>query len=270
LLDAGTPDLALPQPLPDATTPDLRVPDTATPDTATPDAPTPDAPAPDTRVPDAATPDLRAPDANLPVCPKAAAGGICSIFPACGCSTGQVCSPDQPATGLGCFATSNLAEGMACTGSACMEGLGCAGGVCRKYCQSAADCTAVDSARSCLQTYWLGTTTPIPGLAVCARVCDPVSPQNPRGQFLACPAGTGCLSAAGSPGASNCISQPGTGIANTPCSQPGDCSPGFFCNSDWGACAKFCYTNADCAIGYTCFPFSTPQYAGTTQVGYCD
>ena len=250
---------------------DLRVPDTAAPmpDARTPDAATPDAPVPDARVPDAATPDLRTPDTNTPTCPAPAAGGTCNVFPSCGCQAGQVCAIDTPATGLACYPSGGLAEGVACTGQPCGEGLGCFGGICRKYCQAATDCVAVDSAQNCLSTYWQATSATIPGVSVCARVCDPVAPQHPRSPLLACPAGLGCVPAPGPPGASNCIPQPGTGIADSPCSKTTDCVPGFYCSS-WYACTKFCSTSADCAIGYTCYPFSPVQYAGTTEVGYCD
>ncbi len=215
---------------------------------------------------DAGVPDANSPDGQ--VCPPPAAGGTCNVLPSCGCPAGQICYPDTPATGLTCETTAGLGEGAACNGKGCAEGLGCFGGVCKPYCQSDSDCPAVDSARSCEPTYWDSDNT-IAGVSVCARVCDPVSPQNPRGPLLACPAGFGCTAAGTSlPGASNCESQSGTGVTGSACSTDDDCTPGYYC-SVGNTCIKYCYTVADCPTGMTCISFSTPSYAGTVQVNHC-
>ena len=203
-------------------------------------------------------------------CPRPAAGGTCNVLPACGCPAGQVCYPDTQATGLKCFTSSGLGLGAACSGTTdfCVTGFGCFGDVCKKYCQLDSDCPMVDSARSCDPTYWDGVNM-IPGVSVCSRVCDPVNPQNPRSPLLACPVGFGCKSASTSyPGVSDCELQSGTGTSGTTCSTDGDCAPGFYCGAG-DTCIKYCYTVADCPAGMTCVSFSTPNYAGTTQVNYC-
>jgi hypothetical protein len=167
-----------------------------------------------------------------------------------------------------CIATNGLAEGAECSGKVCAEGSGCFGRLCRRYCQVASDCPAVDGARSCDPTYW-EKDQPIDGVSVCSRVCDPVSPHSPRSPFLACPAGFGCTSGDGVPGASDCIRQAGTLPAGSACTTTSECAPGHYCTTG-SICNKYCFTSADCPTGIACnFFTSTLQYAGTVQVGYC-
>ncbi len=203
-------------------------------------------------------------------CPVPAAGGTCNVFPACGCPTGQVCYPDTQATGLVCTTTAGLGEGAACDALGCASGSGCFGSICKHYCQSDSDCTAVDGARSCEATYWYGTSNKIAGVSTCARVCDPVSPQNPRGSLLACPEGFGCYSSDSNPGASDCEQQYGTGLSGSTCTTDADCTPGYYCGVASNTCVKYCAVNTDCPTGKICEFFSTPQYAGTTQIGACE
>lgn len=231
-----------------------------------------DASVPDTRVPDTAPPDARVPDTSpdttMATCPSPAAGGACNVSPACGCPTGQVCYPDTPSTGLICMSTDGLPSGADCSGGqVCAVGLGCFGQICGGYCQSDSDCAAIDSARACLPTYWY-TGAPIPGVSVCARVCDPANPQFPRRPLAACPAGFGCIPGGSNPGASQCVPQAGTGIFYSSCYTSTDCSPGYYCTTSY-FCAKYCFTTNDCPLGSTCTAFFTPSYAGTASVGYC-
>jgi hypothetical protein len=207
---------------------------------------------------------------SVQTCPPPKAGGTCNVFPACGCPTGQTCSPNTQATGLKCFPSGSLGEGADCTNGICASGLGCFGGLCSRYCQSDSDCPAVDTARACVQTHW-SAGVDILGVLVCARVCDPVSPHNPRSPLLACPVGFGCSSWGMSfPGASDCEPQSGGGVSGSTCSTDSDCTPGYYC-SNAGNCMKYCYTVADCPTGKLCtYSSSTPNYAGTTQVGYCN
>lgn len=200
------------------------------------------------------------------------AGGTCNVLPACGCPAGKVCYPDTQSTGLKCFTSGSLGEGADCTNGTCASGLGCFGDVCKKYCQSDSDCTAVDSAQSCDSTYWGDANNDtIDGVSVCSRVCDPVKPQSPRSPLLACPVGFGCFSMDSYPGASDCESQSGSGVSGSTCVTDNDCKPGFYCGtgSTGDTCFKYCYTAADCPTGMTCVSFSTPNYAGTTQVNHC-
>ena len=201
-------------------------------------------------------------------CSPPEAGGSCSL-PACGCPSGKVCYPDTPSTGMTCLTSDGITQGQPCNGLTCASGLGCFNGSCRKYCLADSDCPLVGQARSCMPTYWTGTKTTIPGVSVCAQVCDPVSPQFPRTPLLACPVGFGCGPSLSNPGASNCVPQPGYGISYSTCTGIFDCTPGYYCTNS-GICAKFCYSNLDCVGNYeTCYPFSPPAYAGAYQVGYC-
>jgi len=207
-------------------------------------------------------------DAGVSTCPTPAAGGTCNVFPACGCPTGQACSPNTQATGLKCVPAGSLGEGADCTSGECASGFGCFGDVCKRYCQLDSDCPAVDSAHSCVQTNWSPGVEML-GVLVCVSVCDPVSPQNPRSPLSACPVGFGCSSWGTSlPGATDCEPQSGTGITGSACATDGDCVPGYYC-SNGNVCVKYCYTVADCPTGTTCVSFSTPNYAGTTQVNHC-
>jgi hypothetical protein len=201
-------------------------------------------------------------------CTPPAAGGSCSL-PACGCPSGKVCYPDTPSTGMTCIASDGITLGQPCSGLTCASGLGCFNGSCRKYCLADSDCPLVAQARACMPTYWIGTKTAIPGVSVCAQVCDPVSPQYPRSPLQACPVGFGCGPSSSNPGASNCVPQPGYGISYSTCTGIFDCAPGYYCTNS-GICAQFCYSDLDCMESYeTCHPFSPPAYASTYQVGYC-
>jgi len=273
--DTGVPDSALlDSAVPDSRSPDsalldLAVPDSRLPDSALPDLRVVDTAAPDLRVLDTAVPDSRVPDSAVTTCPPPAAGGTCNVFPACGCPAGQVCYPDTEYTGLTCTANGGLGDGADCSsGLSCVSGFGCFGDMCSRYCEVDSDCPAVDGAQSCLQTTWSDSGDDILGVSVCARVCDPVNPQNPRPPLRTCPAGFGCYADTSFPGATDCESQSGTGTTGSVCLTDDDCTPGYYC-SVGGTCIKYCYTVADCPPGTACISFTTPNYAGTTQVNLC-
>lgn len=218
-------------------------------------------------IPYACSPGRKVYCAGQKCCVPPVVGGECNV-PACGCAGGKVCYPDTVATGLTCLASDGVLEGAECNGKVCAEGAGCFGRLCRRYCQTASDCPVVDGARSCDPTYW-DSDQPIAGVSVCSRVCDPVSPQNPRSPLLSCPVGFGCTSGDGTPGASDCIRQVGILTAGATCTTTSDCAPGYYCTTG-NTCNKYCFSNADCPTGIPCNYFTTtPQYAGTVQVGYC-
>lgn len=200
-------------------------------------------------------------------CSKPAAGGTCNL-PACGCEQGRVCFTSTSTTGLSCVVGNGVREGEDCTGvgRVCAVGLGCFGDTCRRYCTSDMDCPSVDGAQRCNQTT-RATGENIPGVLVCSRVCDPVSPQTPHSPLLSCPAGFGCK-AAPVPGASNCLKQPGTGAAGSACMDATGCLPGHYCAVS-SLCFKYCYTVDDCAAGSTCMVFAVSLFAGTREVGFC-
>lgn len=204
-------------------------------------------------------------------CGVPAAGGVCTTFPACGCPAGQACNPSSTHL-LACFPSNNLADGADCSsGSTCQAGSGCFDGVCRPYCGTDTDCPLVAGLQSCMPTYWdANQTMSIPGVKVCARICDPAHPQAPRTPFLSCPVGFSCSS---SPtGASFCFKA--TPLpAGSACTADADCPAGNSCTGTSATtlvCKQYCLSNSDCAAGTTCqFAWSPPQYAGTSPVGYC-
>jgi hypothetical protein len=207
-------------------------------------------------------------------CPTPAAGGTCSLPTSCGCAAGRACYPDTPATGLVCFAITGQREGADCTGATdvCVAGLGCFGGLCKRYCTVDADCPLIDGARRCVQTVWNSDTTPnqpIPGVLICRRLCDPVTPQAPRAPLQSCPPGFGCFSTA-APGATDCIAA-GLGAVGDSCADDSDCLAGNYCAGSAAPfhCNKYCFTSADCPGAGACTFFTPPEYAGTRQVGFC-
>jgi hypothetical protein len=204
-------------------------------------------------------------------CGVPAAGGACTTFPACGCPDGQACNPSSTHL-LACSPSNNLADGADCSsGSTCQAGSGCFDGVCRPYCGANTDCPLVAGVQSCLPTYWdANQTMSIPGVKVCARICDPTHPQSPRTPFLSCPTGFSCSS---SPtGASFCFKATPLS-AGSACTSDTDCPAGYTCTGSSATtlvCKQYCLTSSDCAAGTTCqFAWSPPEYAGNQEVGYC-
>jgi len=204
-------------------------------------------------------------------CGVPAAGGVCTTFPACGCPAGQACNPSSTHL-LACFPSNNLADGADCSsGSTCQAGSGCFDSVCRPYCGTNADCPLVAGVQSCVPTYWdANQTVSIPGVKVCARICDPAHPQSPRTPFLSCPAGFSCSSS--STGASFCFKASPL-PAGSACTSDADCPAGNSCTGTSATtlvCKQYCLANSDCAVGTTCqFAWSPPEYAGNQEVGYC-
>jgi hypothetical protein len=204
------------------------------------------------------------------VCGVPAAGGVCTTFPPCGCPAGQACNASSTHL-LACFPSNNLADGADCSsGSTCQAGSGCFDSVCRPYCGTDTDCPLVAGVQSCLPTYWDATqTVSIPGVKVCARICDPAHPQSPRTPFLSCPAGFSCSSSPD--GASFCFKATPLS-AGSACTSDMDCSAGYTCTGTSATtlvCKQYCLSNSDCATGTCQFTWSPSEYAGTSEVGYC-
>jgi len=199
-------------------------------------------------------------------CPTPAAGGVCNIA-ACGCGTGQVCYPNDIASGLACYTSANLGAGQDCRGSVCSTGLGCFGSVCRPYCRTADDCPGPPAMRHCQATYWGDAAgTMIAGVNVCARMCDPLRPQSPRGSLLSCPAGFIC-DWSDTDGSSNCVPG-GSGGEGAACTDQTSCLPSYYCSTTSNSCHKLCADSSDCG-GLACLDFSPAVIIGNARVGYC-
>ena len=199
------------------------------------------------------------------------AGGTCNVLPACGCPTGQVCHAASESIGLACTADIGPGNGADCSSAkVCASGFGCFAGICSKYCKFDSDCPEVDMTQGCLQIYWPNGDY-MTGVSVCAEICDPVSPQNPKSPLQSCPAGFGC--SADQNGDSYCQKQAGTGVADSSCPSGFDseCAPGYFCDYSGNTCVKYCFVDGNnCPLGTTCYAFSPSYYAGfLSEVGYC-
>ena len=197
-------------------------------------------------------------------CTIPAIGGVCG--PTCGCATGSVCYASVTTHTMACGASGNFGVGTACAyANDCASGLGCFRGSCTTYCQTDSDCPAVDGVRKCEQVTWEDGTN-VSGVKDCARICDPVNPQDPRSPLLSCPAGFGCASS--STGASYCYVS-GSLTNGSPCTYSNDCLPGYYCSPAGYVCRRYCSTQADCPSGTTCRVFSPPQYAATFNIDAC-
>jgi hypothetical protein len=202
-------------------------------------------------------------------CGVPAAGGTCTPFPPCGCPTGQVCYPSTTHA-MACFTGNNLPEGADCSsGLICQTGLGCLDGVCRPYCSTDADCPMVAGVRSCLAIYW-SDSSPILGVKLCAKICDPAHPQSPTAPLLSCPTGFSCSPSPD--GASSCFNASPSSAAGSACTSDMNCPAGYACTGTSATtlvCKQYCFFNSDCVSGTCQFTWITPQYAGTSAVGYC-
>jgi hypothetical protein len=237
-----------------------------------------------TALPDLATPPDLATFGDGMICTPPVAGSPCDTAPQCGCSGGLNCSVVTYSTGAtGCVATGTTPNYHGCSGNGagqCGIGAACVDGVCASYCETISDCPG--AYRDCGQVSSGGTA--IPGFKTCTRLCDPVSPQLDNSTYDACGPQVNCMPA--SDRVSSCTgptTASGTRDANCLTGSDPDqskCAPGFVClfGDPFGFfafCYKFCHagSDADCAgngSSTKCFSFNTKQYAGLSEVGYCD
>jgi hypothetical protein len=216
-------------------------------------------------------------------CTPPAAGGTCDTSPQCGCP-GQACSVTDFTTGAtSCVAAGTTPDFGNCTGNGvgqCRAGSTCVDGVCSPYCGSLSDCPGAN--RDCFQVSG-STGAAVPGFKVCTQFCDPVSPTLNSGTYQPCGAGVHCFP--DTTGVSSCYGPAATsgGQQAAYCDDvsgsggdPTLCAPGYACvGSTFFDCKKFCHvgSNANCtgsAAGLTCTPFSTKQYAGSVELGFCN
>jgi hypothetical protein len=217
-------------------------------------------------------------------CTPPVAGGQCDTWVQCGCSGNLACTVTDTTTGLtGCVSSGSTPPYNNCTGTGsgqCQPGFTCVDRVCKQYCNGHSDCGG--TYRMCDQVSVGGT--PVPQMYICSRLCDPVNPQLDDATYDACGPGANCLPASNR--VSDCIGGlTGSGVQDDDCTTGGapdinKCAPGNICLGDpifgiFGTCYKFCHNpaagaSAECAGGRRCWAFATAQYAGNTQIGYCD
>lgn len=233
----------------------------------------------------ATVPDLApAPDLAGMMCTPPVAGSPCDTAPQCGCGGGLNCSVVTFSTGAtGCVAAGTTPSYHGCSGTGagqCAIGAACVDGVCATYCETIGDCPG--AYRECGQVSSGGTA--IPGFKTCTRLCDPVTPQLDNATYDACGPQVGCLPASNR--SSSCAGPTtASGTRDASCATGSDpdqskCAPGFVCLGDpfgfgFAFCYKFCHagSDADCAGNGTetrCWSFATKQYAGLSEIGYCD
>jgi hypothetical protein len=207
-----------------------------------------------------------APDADAASCNPPDAGGVCSVFPQCGCASGQTCAFEPPLGATACVATGNAPSWSACGGpGTCQAGAVCElgspgvdGGVCYPYCLSASDC-AGQGVCVPLVVASGGTQVPIPGAFGCSASCDPMKPGG------VCGAGLGCHFVTGW-GTTSC-SAVGNLAAGASCSSGLSCVPGAACAL--GTCRPYCRVGkADCG-GKSCLSFTTKEFFAGVEYGLC-
>jgi hypothetical protein len=197
------------------------------------------------------------------ICPTTSGIG-CDLATDCGCDPGTTCglsSLDPPSAECVPVAANPAQPYALCDSSdACPALHTCIRGVCAQRCVDAADCEGAP----CIA---LGDVQdpPIPGLNVCSRNCDPVSPVAPRAGLGACGAGAQCFPFESG---SECALAGSTPL-RAPCDDFADCLPGLFCDGS-GQCLAWCDVAAgDCTAPEVCSAFSPPLILGEHNWGSC-
>ncbi|MCC6994076.1 MAG: hypothetical protein IT370_05545 [Deltaproteobacteria bacterium] len=218
-------------------------------------------------------------------CTPPIAGGACDTAPQCGCSATQTCSIPAPNFNTtSCVAVGTTPNYANCTGDGqgiCMKGSVCVDGTCQPFCDVNADCPGT-AFRICAQVS-NSAGTPITGFKFCTQQCNPLNPQQDNTEFDPCGPGVNCFPNADR--SSSCVGPTSSGaVQGTFCDVAGGgdaslCAPGYACVGNsigFFDCLRMCRVgmNADCAGlsgsgTRTCFAFSTKQYAGATEIGFC-
>jgi formylglycine-generating enzyme required for sulfatase activity len=202
-----------------------------------------------------------------------AANCACDPVAQTGCPVGHKCRVTS--SGQGCIADGTVALGQACnmTADDCIHGMQCIAdpttptlAVCRRLCNSDADCTQPTPAGEpgnvphCLLT--------LDAAKVCTIACNPVLAAGGSG----CASGLACtVSGTVAVGAyTDCyLSDGSSNLPGSSCSLPQNgCAPGSFCahaSQGTGTCREICRTGtpSDCSM-YTC-----SALPGATDLGEC-
>jgi hypothetical protein len=149
----------------------------------------------------------------------------------------------------------------------CPAGQTCIGELCETLCSSESDC----------QTNWhcVDVSDADGGSArVCLPHCNPVAPQEPDTNHVACGLAETCQVFLSPPFTACPGGGPGTQAQDQACNDYRDCLPGYACLSVGAntamACQKYCRVGqTDCMPGLTCGGF-TPQFIdGQQELGAC-
>jgi hypothetical protein len=187
------------------------------------------------------------------------AGATCSVDPQCGCPAGQKCDIGGTAAAA-CTTAGSGTQGARCAlNTDCAAGLTCVDGVCHSYCESVG---AACPGGLCVQ----GGNGAQPQDKICTIDCK-LQPDT-------CGAGEACLpiTVGGVLATADCEA-PGTGAYGDSCQNNVECGAGLGCDSPTGSgtyCLPWCQSDANCAVGYTCFPFSPAETIDGISYGYCD
>lgn len=199
-------------------------------------------------------------------------GDICPIVE-CDLWTQEGCDFAEKCTISGidrvCIPAGTNTEGQKCLNdTACAPGLGCLsnGGssrVCYRYCRNDFDCFGTGSL--CVYDLMYGNS-PIPGVKLCSKACDPIS-------NIGCSEGFSCMIYQEAGGLrrylTDCDPHSGEGRDRDSCSSDSECAPGFFCMPFNNTCTRYCrYPTGYCVVG-TCHAFDPHVILGSVEYGYC-
>ena len=194
--------------------------------------------------------------------------GQCDPFAQCGCTPGQNCIFTGATDGQTlCISAGSTAPQAACsTHDQCSVGHGCVGGVCKRFCQTSADCYATKGTCDQLYINDNGSQVPIAYAKACSAPCDPRTPQTVCG-------GSGVSCVPMDDGSTDCIGGFGTATGYGACSgnQWQNCAPGYIC-IDGSDCLRWCRQgfSGDCPGGQTCYGLNNPVVFNGVTYGVCD
>lgn len=191
---------------------------------------------------------------------------VCSVFPDCGCASGESCKIENFETGATeCFAEGAEPPWGTCTVQAdcSSEGGACVGGFCYPHCGEVGDDTCAIG--DCFQAINTATTEPIPGALYCNAPCEPVlADRASADNTKPCPDDHLCLPVSEDPTdldtGAFCAPSEG-GVEGSECDRNDQCADGLGCLES--QCTPYCRNSADCTDMFpTCVNLTTPIYAG--------
>lgn len=190
-------------------------------------------------------------------------GSLCDPVAQCGCAAGQNCDFLSGDGATGCTKSGTSAAYAKCDGASCQQGHSCVGGLCRPFCNTAADCPG--PGRSCDQVVMVSGSAeaPIPGFLICSAHCNPMSPA------ASCGAGATCLAFGGNDQTDCFVAGTATG-GSCAAKQPDECAPGYTCAGTGPGdqrCRKWCRVGkTDCG---NCMGFNTKVFVDGVEYGVC-